>query len=129
LPGLTGSCNDNYIQRIAGALYELDYKVIVYHPRFNGSRLVLPTEGYLNILDDFKETMKIVHDNYKGHKLLGIGHSYGANLLVRYLGLVEDHSFIGAVSLANPCNFLLSESKLRGKLIDKALLKLLQKAA
>ena len=127
VPGITGSCDEKYAIDLVSMLSKHGYRSVVYQTRLSGKKLVLPSEGHVDLVDDFRITMDYVKEKNKGLKLFGIGHSYGANLLVNYLGThTDDKAFIGGVSLANPYNFLLAECKARRSPVDKALAGFLQ---
>jgi len=128
IPGLTGAAKDDYIKDLVSKLIEDGYRCVVYQPRFNGGQLILPDEGHLDILSDFKATMEHIKEKEKDIKLFGIGHSYGANLLLNYLGTNDKNNhFIGAVSLANPYNLMLAENKMRRSIVDRVITNFLQK--
>jgi predicted alpha/beta-fold hydrolase len=130
IPGLTGSSDDNYVKDLINTLGKDDYRCVVYQPRFNGGKLVLPEEGFLDILRDFKNTMDHIKEKEKDTKLFGIGHSYGANLLVNYLGAYpNDDRFIGAVSLANPFNLLLAINKMQNSIVEKKMTEMVKETA
>ena len=129
IPGLTGAAHDKYVMDIVGHLLKNGYRCVVYQPRFNGGQLILPQEGYLDILKDFKATMDQLRKKEKDVKLFGVGHSYGANLLVNYLGSFEDNGFVGGVSIANPWNLMLGENKMRRTVVDRVMTDFLQKTA
>ena len=130
IPGLTGSSQDNYVKDLVNKFGKAKYRCVVYQPRFNGGKLVLPDEGFLDILKDFKLTIEYLKQKEAGVKLVGIGHSYGANLLVNYLGTYStDSGFLAGVSIANPYNLMLGENKLRGSPVDRAITGFLQKTA
>ena len=122
IPGLTGSATDGYVKDLVSVLSKAGYRCVVFHPRLNGEKFILPEEGHMDFVRDFKATLDHIRQKEKGIKLFGIGHSFGANLLLNYLGThPTDNGFIGGVSIANPFNLLLSENKVRGSLIDKFL--------
>ena len=127
IPGITGSCDEKYVIDLVSMLSKHGYRSVVYQTRLNGKKLILPSEGHVDLVDDFRITVDYIKAKNKGLKLFGIGHSYGANLLVNYLGThTDDKSFIGGISLANPYNFLLAECKARKSPVDKALARFLQ---
>jgi len=128
-PGITGSANDNYIKDLVVSLCKAGYKCVVYQGRLNGSKLILPDEGFVDIIKDMKATLEYLIKKDETVKFFGIGHSYGANLLLNYLGLFnKETDFIGGISLANPFNFILGESKARKSLVNSAIADCLQKA-
>jgi predicted alpha/beta-fold hydrolase len=130
IPGLTGSSKDNYVKDLVNSLGNDGYRSVVYEPRFNSGKLVLPDEGNLDIVRDFKKTLDYIKEKEKDIKLFGIGHSYGANLLVNYLGTYpDDDRFIGAVSLANPFNILLTANKMRNTIVEKKMTEMVQQTA
>jgi len=127
IPGLTGCIEDSYIKEISGNLCKEGYKCVVYHSRFNGIKMQLPEEGFLDVVKDFKATVDYLAKKDKNLKFFGVGHSAGANLLVNYLGMhPENNNFIGAVSLANPYNLMLTINKLKDTFVDKVMSGLLK---
>lgn len=43
-----------------------------------------------------------IQESYEGYNFYAVGHSFGANTLVKYLGTHTENPFKGAVSVANP---------------------------
>lgn len=83
------------------------YKVILFNERlynnYESKGRIYPRSGYYDIVKDFEhfiEHLKTTHSNYDFY---AIGHSFGANTLVKYLGThVTSNPFKGAVSVGNP---------------------------
>ena len=69
---------------------------------------------------DFKITVDYLANKYKEYELYAIGHSYGANTLVKYLGLYNQEKKIKvACSVANPYNFRTCKETVVGTIYDK----------
>jgi len=103
------------------------YEVVVYHNRGNEVEMTLPEEGYLNPLEDFKAAVDAVKNKYPSHTLFAVGHSFGANTLVNYLGRYpEENPIKAAASIANPFDFLKASQGILDTVFDKYLAESLQ---
>jgi len=75
-----------------------------------------------------KYTLEIIKEKYPDHKLLAIGHSFGANILFKYLGLNnKDSHLVGAVSIANPFDLYLASKYIKGTVYEGYVTKVRQK--
>lgn len=127
LPGLTASSKEPYVKNIVSEVLDNGYDVVVYHNRGNECDMILPTSGYLDPIEDFKHAVEHVKEKYPEHRIFAVGHSFGANLLVNYLGKFrETHSIDAAASIANPFDFEKAAKGLTNTLFDEYLAKALQ---
>ncbi len=102
LPGLTGSVNDGYIKEICYQALNDNYRPVVYNARWLTNPVVLPKQGFVDPLIDFKITVDFLHKNYPNYRMFAAGTSHGANIMTRYFEAVKDETpFIGAVSIGN----------------------------
>jgi predicted alpha/beta-fold hydrolase len=73
-------------------------------PDFN-----VQSNGYMNYVEDFRRMVEHIHSSYPDSSLYAVGHSFGSNTLVRYLGMCGannvDSPIKGAVSVCNPFDF------------------------
>ena len=85
---------------------------------------------YLFLIDDIDEALDEIKKEYGENKnIYGIGFSYGANQLVKYLGQKNyvKKKINGAVSISNPYEFIISSRLGLNKLYNRMLLTFLQK--
>jgi len=124
LPGLTACIKSPYILALVKALLAKGYKVCLYLSRLNRKTFNFTNEGHICLFQDFHHAMMHLKAKFPYYSFLAVGHSYGANQLVNYLGIYhKENIFKAAVSLANPLNFLTSENKMRGTIYDKIMTK------
>jgi len=127
LPGLTASAKEPYVKNITSEALDNGYEVVVYHNRGNAVEMTLPTNGYLNPFEDFKLAVEYVKAKYPEHKIFAVGHSFGANTLVNYLGRYNQNNDIqAAASIANPFDFKKAAQGLLNTVFDKYLAESLQ---
>lgn len=63
--------------------------------------------------------MEAVKEKYPDYKFFAIGHSFGANILFKYLGICEKNSpLVGAVSVANPFDLYLASKYIKGTIYE-----------
>ena len=103
LPGLTGCAEDPYINSMVSQFLRLGHEeCVVYNYRLLSQRLKL-SERNVDLVEDLKYTLAHLKRKFPRRAIYGVGHSYGANQLVNYLGTVKEDSLIdGGVSIANP---------------------------
>ena len=85
---------------------------------------------YLFLIDDIDEALDEIKKEYgENRNIYGIGFSYGANQLVKYLGQKNyiKKKINGAVSISNPYEFIISSRLGLNKLYNRMLLTFLQK--
>ena len=107
MPGITGKFSDAYVFNLSYQGLENDYDVVIYQMRtlsyefkFNGNKF--------DFLDDIEESLKYIKSKNK-NKIFAVGGSYGANLLVNYLGTknLKEKLIEYAISISNPFDFFL----------------------
>lgn len=76
----------------------------------------------MSYVEDFRRVLEYIHNKYPDSPLYGIGHSFGSNTLIRYLGVCgsnnRDCLIKAAVSIANPFDFQLGIKYLEEGLSD-----------
>ncbi|KRX08994.1 hypothetical protein PPERSA_08197 [Pseudocohnilembus persalinus] len=120
IPGMTGTVNDVYINKLVEYITLVyQYKSVVYHYRFVADHFP-KTEKPFDLTQDLEHTLEFIQKNYPEYKhIYAIGHSYGANFMVNYLGKSKENSKIkGAVSVANPYCLVTSFRLMKGKFYD-----------
>lgn len=89
--------------------------------------MILPEEGFLNPIEDFKAAVDFVKAKYPSHSIFAVGHSFGANTLVNYLGKYKDeHPIKAAASIANPFDFIKASKGILDTMFDAYLAQSLQ---
>jgi len=127
VPGLTASAQEPYMKNIATEALNNGYEVVVFHNRGNTVEMTLPKTGFLDPIDDFKFAVDYVKSKYPSHTIFAIGHSYGANALVNYLGKYKDqHPIKAAASIANPFDLIKAATGNLDTMFDKYLAQSLQ---
>jgi len=127
LPGLTASAKEPYVKNITSEALDNGYEVVVYHNRGNAVEMTLPNDGFLNPFQDFKLAVEYVKAKYPEHAIFAVGHSFGANTLVNYLGKYNQNNDIqAAASIANPFDFKKAAQGLLNTVFDKYLAESLQ---
>ena len=129
-PGLTGSIEDPYVINIAHeCIINCGFNVGIYQMRLLSNKLKI-TKKYLFLIDDIDEAMDAIIAEYgPSVKIFGIGFSYGANQLVKYLGTKNNKKkkIIAGVSISNPYEFIISARLGHNKIYNRMLLMFLQK--
>ena len=129
-PGLTGSVNDPYVINIANeCIINGRFNTCIYQMRLLNDQLKVE-KRYLFLIDDIDEALDEIRKEY-GEKIniYGIGFSYGANQLVKYLGQKNylKKKINAGVSICNPFEFIISSRLGLNKLYNRMLLMFLQK--
>ena len=108
-PGLTGSIDDPYVINLANeCIINGGFNTCIYQMRLLSEKLKVE-KRYLFLIDDIDETLDEIRKKYgESRNIYGIGFSYGANQLTKYLG---QRNYIkkkinGGVSISNPYEFL-----------------------
>lgn len=123
LPGLSSQSTASYLRDLYITLINQGIRPVVFVPRFNDDKLFLPDHGLLNLFDDIHAAVLYVKSKYPDAKLIGIGHSYGANAIVNYLGFHNtEKNFLAGISIANPYDFPKASALTRGTIIEKYLM-------
>ena len=129
-PGLTGCIDDSYVINIANeCIVNGRFNTCIYQMRLLTEKLKVDRH-YLFLLDDIDETLDELRKEFGDNKTIyGIGFSYGANQLVKYLGQKNyiKKKINAAVSISNPYEFIISSRLGLNKLYNRMLLSFLQK--
>ena len=129
-PGLTGCVDDPYVINIANeCIINGGFNTCIYQMRLLNDKLKVD-KRYLFLIDDIDEALDEIKKEYGENKnIYGIGYSYGANQLVKYLGQKNyiKKKINGAVSISNPYEFIISSRLGLNKLYNRMLLTFLQK--
>ena len=128
-PGLTGSINDPYVLNIANeCIVNGKFNTCIYQMRILSDKLKV-NKRYLFLIDDIDETLDEIRKEFGENKIIyGIGFSYGANQLVKYLGQKNNiiKKINAAVSISNPYEFIISSRLAFNKIYNRMLLTFLQ---
>ena len=129
-PGLTGSVNDPYVINIANeCIINGGFNTCIYQMRLLNDQLKVE-KRYLFLIDDIDEALDEIRKEYgENINIYGIGFSYGANQLVKYLGQKNylKKKINAGVSICNPFEFIISSRLGLNKLYNRMLLMFLQK--
>ena len=129
-PGLTGSVNDPYVINIANeCIINGGFNTCIYQMRLLNDQLKVE-KRYLFLIDDIDEALDEIRKEYgENINIYGIGFSYGANQLVKYLGQKKylKKKINAGVSICNPFEFIISSRLGLNKLYNRMLLMFLQK--
>ena len=129
-PGLTGSVNDPYVINIANeCIINGRFNTCIYQMRLLNDQLKVE-KRYLFLIDDIDEALDEIRKEYgENINIYGIGFSYGANQLVKYLGQKNylKKKINAGVSICNPFEFIISSRLGLNKLYNRMLLMFLQK--
>ena len=129
-PGLTGCIDDAYVINIANeCILNCGFNVCIYQMRLLHDKLKI-NKRYLFLIDDIDETLDYIRNEYgESIKIFGIGFSYGANQLVKYLGQKNNKKkkITAGISISNPYEFIISARLAHDKIYNRMLLMFLQK--
>ena len=129
-PGLTGCIDDAYVINIANeCILNCGFNVCIYQMRMLHDKLRI-NKRYLFLIDDIDETLDYIRNEYgESIKIFGIGFSYGANQLVKYLGQKNNKKkkITAGISISNPYEFIISARLGHDKIYNRMLLMFLQK--
>lgn len=137
--GLSGGSHENYIRRTITQLFdtfpEEDEQVTVVAFNARGcARSKVTSEKYWSALqtDDLAVALDYLHGKYPKKKIVAVGYSLGANILVNYLARFGSDSKISlSVSVSNPWDLYASSVNLEsyplGRLYSKKMTQGLQR--
>ncbi|KAL4443185.1 hypothetical protein ABPG74_002252 [Tetrahymena malaccensis] len=128
LPGLTGGDTDSYIHQLVDHIFSQGYRSVVYNYRLLSPELSFQkTKDHINLITDLRMTIEYIKKQYPEYKhIVAIGHSYGANQIVNYLGKYSSDPIIkAAASVANPFCMNVSSKFIVGTIYDWFLARLL----
>ena len=129
-PGLTGCIDDAYVINIANeCIINCNFNVCIYQMRLLNEKVKI-NKRYLFLIDDIDEALDDIINEY-GSKIniYGVGFSYGANQLVKYLGQKNNKvkKIKAGISISNPYEFIISARLGHNKIYNRMLLMFLQK--
>ena len=128
-PGLTGSIDDPYVINIANeCIINGRFNTCIYQMRLLSDKLKID-KRYLFLIDDIDETLdEIGKDHGENKNIYGIGFSYGANQLVKYLGQKNyiKKKINAAISISNPYEFIFLSRLCADKLYNRILVMFLK---
>ncbi|MGK0367259.1 MAG: putative alpha/beta-fold hydrolase [Thermoproteota archaeon] len=110
--GLSGNHESNYMYRVAHHLLQNSFNVTLINLRGAGTSKGLSTKPYhAGLSTDLEDCINQIYKKYK-QKIIPIGFSLGANLVLKYMGShkTPDH-VLGSIAISPPCD--LKESTLR----------------
>ena len=129
-PGLTGNIEDAYVINIANeCIINCGFNVCIYQMRVLNEKVKI-NKRYLFLIDDIDEALDDIINEYGNKvKIFGVGFSYGANQLVKYLGQKNNKKkkISAGISISNPYEFIISARLGHNKLYNRMLLMFLQK--
>ena len=129
-PGLTGCVDDPYVINIANeCIINGGFNTCIYQMRLLTEKLKVE-KRYLFLIDDIDEALDEIRKEYgENVNIYGIGFSYGANQLVKYLGTKNciKKKIRAGVSISNPFEFIIASRLCFNKLYNRMLLSFLQK--
>ena len=129
-PGLTGCIDDAYVINIMNeCIINCNFNVCIYQMRLLNEKVKVKTR-YLFLIDDIDEALDDIINEYGNKiKIYGVGFSYGANQLVKYLGQKNSKrkKITAGISISNPYEFIISARLGHDKIYNRMLLMFLQK--
>jgi uncharacterized protein len=113
--GLTGSFESNYMQR--GAYFCLQENLNAGLVNFRGSGCVEKKSKrpyHSGLIEDLEDIMAFIFENKLASKIILIGHSLSANLILKYMATISNNNIIlGAVAISPPCEIANCVKKMR----------------
>ncbi|KRX01239.1 hypothetical protein PPERSA_05825 [Pseudocohnilembus persalinus] len=117
IPGVTASREEPYILNMISESLHQGFKVVLVNDRLysrNSPAFHLNADNYYCYLEDLAGVINYIFQNTKYDEYYAIGHSLGANTLVRYLGSDHQNKFNAAISVANPWDLIAVSKNLSG---------------
>lgn len=112
LPGITGKITDPYLRNLVINGLNYGYDVVIYQMRTLSHEMRMPkNQEFVDFCEDLENSILKIKEHNPNNKIYCISGSYGANLLVTYLGTrnLKTNFFEGGVALSNPFDFYLSQ--------------------
>lgn len=129
-PGITGKYTDEYVFNWAIEGLKQNYIVVVYQMRILSDSMTMPADGTINLLDDVEEAIDFINNKTSNKPIYAISSSFGANVLISYLGTRNKGSskrIKAAVSISNPYDFLLAQRFGKGTIYEDIIVTLEKK--
>ncbi|KAF9141485.1 hypothetical protein BGX30_004703 [Mortierella sp. GBA39] len=109
LHGLTGGSHESYIRALVETMTkDHGYRCVVFNARACANTELTSAQLYSgNWTDDLRMVVKHIRKTLPESKLMSVGFSLGANILMNYMGEEGDQcEFLGAMSVGNPFDIL-----------------------
>ncbi|CAD8146823.1 unnamed protein product [Paramecium octaurelia] len=142
LSGLTASRVEPYITNFFSKFCQnqSDWRIVLYNDRLFNNRIyldpqrqILPQKGNFHHVEDFRRVLEYIAKQHNKSTIYAIGHSFGSNTLLKYLGMCgsngTDPLIKVAVSVGNPYDFQLGMRYLEDSLSDSYIRKHRQRIA
>jgi predicted alpha/beta-fold hydrolase len=129
IPGVAGREDASYIINTIAIAVKHKYRTVVYINRLVSTQINIPDNEYIDLFEDFNASLLLIKKKYPKSKIYAVGFSYGANILVNYMGTnnLESKLISGAVSVCNPFDLLICQRAIKGTIYEKLILHFLKK--
>lgn len=123
--GLTGGSEMNYVRALVQEAHKEGFNALVFHNRgINKTFLTTPEPFHGVKLDDFDFAMRHIRKKYHDFDFYAVGFSFGANQLIRYLGIKDKQKYFkAAVAISLPFDLNQTVEKTDGTIYSRALVK------
>lgn len=79
----------------------------------------VPDDGLIRFEEDLKHSLDYIQSKFPNDRIFAIGHSFGANILFKYLGRYHGETPVkAAVSVANPFDLYLASKYIKGTIYE-----------
>ncbi|KAF9922385.1 hypothetical protein FBU30_007477 [Linnemannia zychae] len=109
LHGLTGGSHESYIRALVETMTKVHgYRCVVFNARACANTELTSAQLYCGSwTDDLRMVVKYIRKTLPESKLMSVGFSLGANILMNYMGEEGDNcEFLGAMSVGNPFDLM-----------------------
>ncbi|KAG0219800.1 hypothetical protein BGX33_000642 [Mortierella sp. NVP41] len=109
LHGLTGGSHESYIRALVETMTkDHGYRCVVFNARACANTELTSAQLYCGSwTDDLRMVVKHIRKTLPEAKLMSVGFSLGANILMNYMGEEGDQcEFLGAMSVGNPFDLM-----------------------
>lgn len=109
LHGLTGGSHESYIRALVETMTkDHGYRCVVFNARACANTELTSAQLYCGSwTDDLRMVVKHIRKTLPESKLMSVGFSLGANILMNYMGEEGDQcEFLGAMSVGNPFDLM-----------------------
>jgi len=120
-PGLSGGSDRGYVKTLVNTLLKNGYEVAVLHNRgVSDTEYTSPEFADLTRNEEFVKSLEFIRKNTT-KKLVGVGLSMGANMLMKIAAEMQEFPLQAIVSVNNPFDIWLGINLMRGKIYEKYL--------
>lgn len=109
LHGLTGGSHESYIRALVETMTrDHGYRCVVFNARACANTELTSAQLYCGSwTEDLRMVVKHIRKTLPEAKLMSVGFSLGANILMNYMGEEGDNcEFLGAMSVGNPFDLM-----------------------